>query len=116
MLRKNLYIEILKKSHQKNEFTLREIFDDLKLNSDEHYILKQSRDSGLLFQETGRKKNDENRESLYTISIKGLSILIDHENSEEAKKLSKKAIYIAIVSIVISSILIIIQIFISLNN
>ena len=108
MLRKNFYIEILKYVDIKCEFTEDEIFKDLDFSEEERQLFVGIKYNKTMLENTGRKKDVKNygtELTVFTISPEGKFRLEEYMALDEARKSSKKAIEIATISLIISSLL-----------
>jgi len=117
-IRKNIHIEILKYAQEHIEFTKDELMSDLKFIQEEKdlFVQKLINDKSLI-QNTGRnKKTKVGEESLFVIATEGRFKLLEYEELEEARKNSKKARSFAIIAIMITAVVGIIQIFVSIHN
>ncbi len=100
IIRKELYIEILKYANNRSSFTADELVKDLLLNPDEEKILNDT----ILFDDYKSFffRNTATIPMIYTISVKGRFSLLEYEKLEDARESSKIAITIAIAALIVT--------------
>lgn len=108
--KKNIYIRILKYANRKGEFTMDELYDELKLNQKQKDFVNSGRGTTGLICNTGRiKEEGTNKNSTFTISAEGTFKLLEYEELEEARKSSKWAMRFAIIAMLLTILSVIAQ-------
>lgn len=115
-IRKNIHIEILKYAQEHTEFTKDELMTDLKfIQEEKNLFVREFIHGKLLIYNTGRnKKTKAGEEGLFIIAAEGRFKLLEYEELEESRKSSLEARWFAIIAIIITAIVGLIQIYISL--
>jgi hypothetical protein len=118
MIRKNFYIQILRYAHEKDGgFILDEIFEALSVSKVEKQLITENviHDKQLL-QRVGGRKTLHGEENEFSISSEGRFRLLAYEQLESANKAALRATWIAIASIIISTLATIVGFFVKNND
>jgi len=99
-LKEDIYIRVLKYAASKGigGFTLKELNSDLNLSDDEKHFIEMntmSTDNSVFWYSTPERRK-------VTLSFDGRAMLLEHEELRDARKSSKRAMTIAIISIILN--------------
>lgn len=121
-LETDLYIKVLKYAkNNPNGITLNDIREKFDLNGKETEVVKKQLCTShggspppLITETTQPNQRGEGREKLYILSFNGTMRLLEYEELEQARKSSRRALYVAIAALLTSILVGIFQIGIDL--
>ncbi|GEM_PF-2103117 len=97
-IRKNLYLKILKYINSKSEFTLNQLYSDLKLcQIEKNLVSEKLLHQANIFFHTDKKDHDND---IFTISLDGSLKLVELQMLQKTKALSVWTIVLVIVGII----------------